>query len=64
MDVAVHNTYHVVAHFHYILSMGAVFSVFAGFYNETLAQVHFRTLFVGVNTTFMPQRLLGLAKGG
>ena len=72
MDVAMHDTYYVVAHFHYVLSMGAVFSVFAGFYywapkilgkmyNETLAQVHFWTLFVGVNTTFMPQHFLGLA---
>ncbi|RYE15268.1 MAG: cytochrome c oxidase subunit 1, partial [Sphingobacteriaceae bacterium] len=72
MDVAMHDTYYVVAHFHYVLSMGAVFSVFAGFYywapkifgkmyNETLAQVHFWTLFIGVNTTFMPQHFLGLA---
>jgi cytochrome c oxidase subunit 1 len=72
MDVAMHDTYYVVAHFHYVLSMGAVFSVFAGFYywapkilgkmyNETLAQVHFWALFIGVNTTFMPQHFLGLA---
>jgi cytochrome c oxidase subunit 1 len=72
MDVAMHDTYYVVAHFHYVLSMGAVFSIYAGFYywapkitgrmyNETLGQIHFWTLFVGVNTTFMPQHFLGLA---
>jgi heme/copper-type cytochrome/quinol oxidase subunit 1 len=72
MDVAMHDTYYVVAHFHYVLSMGAVFSIYAGFYywapkilgkmyNETLGQVHFWTLFIGVNTTFMPQHFLGLA---
>lgn len=65
MDVAMHDTYYVVAHFHYVLSMGAVFSIYAGFYywapkilgkmyNETYAQIHFWTLFIGVNTTFMP----------
>jgi cytochrome c oxidase subunit 1 len=72
MDVAMHDTYYVVAHFHYVLSMGAVFSIFAGFYywapkilgkmySETLGQVHFWTMFIGVNTTFMPQHFLGLA---
>lgn len=72
MDVAMHDTYYVVAHFHYVLSMGAVFSLFAGFYywapkifgrmySETLGQIQFWSLFIGVNTTFMPQHFLGLA---
>lgn len=72
LDVAFHDTYYVVAHFHYVLSMGAVFGLFAGFYfwtpkivgksfNDYLGKIHFWTLFVGVNVTFFPQHFLGMA---
>src|SRR6201746_77025 len=72
LDYSLHDTYYVVAHFHYVLSLGAVFGVFAAFYywigkitgrsyNELLGQIHFWSLFVGVNLTFFPQHFLGLA---
>ena len=72
IDVALHDTYYVVGHFHYVLSMGAVFSIFGGLYywfekltgvtySEILAQIHFWTFFVGVNLTFFPMHWLGAA---
>jgi cytochrome c oxidase subunit 1 len=71
VDQALHDTYYVVAHFHYVLSLGAVFSIFAGFYywyekifgikfNEMLANIQFAFFFVGANLIFFPQHFLGL----
>src|SRR5947209_10699865 len=71
IDVAFHDTYYVVAHFHYVLSMGAVFALFAGVYYwmhkivggryiEELGRIHFWLTFIGVNITFFPMHFLGL----
>jgi cytochrome c oxidase subunit I len=71
IDTYMQDTYYVVAHFHYVLSLGAVFSLFAGFYywfgkmsgrqyNEFLGQVHFWLFFLGVNILFFPMHFLGL----
>ena len=72
VDVSLHDTYYVVGHFHYVLSMGAVFGIFAAFYfwiprltnlqyPEILGKYHFWLFFIGVNLTFFPMHFLGMA---
>jgi cytochrome c oxidase subunit 1 len=72
MDLALHDTYYVVGHFHYVMSLGALFGIFAAFYywapkmwgrvyNDTLAKLHFWLTFIGVNLTFFPMHFSGLA---
>jgi len=72
IDIILHDTYFVVAHFHYVLSMGAIFAIFSGFYywiskitgflyKEELAILHFYLTFIGANIIFMPMHILGIS---
>ncbi len=72
VDRSLHDTYYVVAHFHYTMSLGATFGIFAAWYywfpkmsgylyNETIGKLHFWVSFIGVNLVFFPQHFLGLA---
>ena len=72
VDRSLTDTYYVVAHFHYVLSLAAVFAIFAGWYywfpkmtgymySETLGKLHFWLMFIGANVAFFPMHFLGLA---
>ena len=72
VDRALTDTYYIVAHFHYVMSLGAIFAIFAGWYywfpkmtgymyDETLGKLHFWLTFIGANVLFFPQHFLGLA---
>jgi len=72
LDRAVHDTYYVIAHFHYVLSLAAVFAIFAAWYywfpkmsgylySPLIARLHFWSMFIGVNLAFFPHHFLGLA---
>ncbi len=72
VDLVLHDTYYVIAHFHYVMSLGSAFAIFAGFYYwigkmsgrqypESLGRLHFWLTFVGVNLTFFPMHFLGIS---
>jgi cytochrome c oxidase subunit I len=72
IDIAIHDTYYIIAHFHYVLSLGAIAAVFAGFYywigkmsgyqyNEKWGLIQFWTFMIAVNIVFFPMHFLGLA---